>query len=718
MQKLILNLENCYWIKKLEAVFDFSSKKSFAIYAPNWVMKTSFAKTFKDLSKNQDSKDLIFPERITTRIIKDNNDINLLPEEIFVIEPYNEQFNSDKLSTLVVKKELKEKYDTIHKTIDEAKDNLLKKLKQLSWLNGRNDNIEKEIEIIFNKNFFIFIEWLESILETATKEFSTIIYSEIFNEKVLEFLKTKDFKKQIKTYIEKYNEVLSKSTYLKKEFNHYHAFTIQKNLDDNWFFKANHSVNLFNWSNDEKISTSKELEEKINKEKEKVLNNEDLQKEFEAIDKKLSNAQLRQFRDYLFDNKSILSKLENLDQFQKEIWFSYFVDQKELVDNLIKEYKKWKEEIEKIIIEAKKEQTDWEKVVKIFNDRFSIPFKLEIKNKDDVILKSEIPTIQFIFKEWEETTNQKAVERNMLLEVLSQWERRALYLLNIIFEVEARKKLNHKTLFIIDDIADSFDYKNKYAIIEYLKDISEEQNFYQIILTHNFDFYRTIESRFIGRSNCCMVIKINGKITLENASYLKPFDYFKNNLHTNNKILIASIPFIRNLTEYCWYNNEFTKLTSLLHIKSDTNNITIQDLQDIIQKVLVDKSSIQINNLTTKVIDIIFSLADELLQNITESIDLESKILLSIAIRLKAELFMIWKINDPIFVNSITKNQTIELVKKYKQVFSTELENINLLEQVNLMTPENIHLNSFMYEPILDMSNEHLKTLYSKIKDK
>jgi len=31
------------------------------------------------------------------------------------------------------------------------------------------------------------------------------------------------------------------------------------------------------------------------------------------------------------------------------------------------------------------------------------------------------------------------------------------------------------------------------------------------------------------------------------------------------------------------------------------------------------------------------------------------------------------------------------------------------------MTPENIHLNSFMYEPILDMSNEYLKQLYSDV---
>ena len=31
------------------------------------------------------------------------------------------------------------------------------------------------------------------------------------------------------------------------------------------------------------------------------------------------------------------------------------------------------------------------------------------------------------------------------------------------------------------------------------------------------------------------------------------------------------------------------------------------------------------------------------------------------------------------------------------------------------MTPENIHINSFMYEPILDISNQHLKQLYKKI---
>ena len=31
------------------------------------------------------------------------------------------------------------------------------------------------------------------------------------------------------------------------------------------------------------------------------------------------------------------------------------------------------------------------------------------------------------------------------------------------------------------------------------------------------------------------------------------------------------------------------------------------------------------------------------------------------------------------------------------------------------MTPESIHLNSFMYEPILDMSDEHLKSLLNDV---
>ena len=40
---------------------------------------------------------------------------------------------------------------------------------------------------------------------------------------------------------------------------------------------------------------------------------------------------------------------------------------------------------------------------------------------------------------------------------------------------------------------------------------------------------------------------------------------------------------------------------------------------------------------------------------------------------------------------------------------------IRAIDGVVLMTPENIHVNSFMYEPILDMSDEHLVRLLEDV---
>lgn len=76
---------------------------------------------------------------------------------------------------------------------------------------------------------------------------------------------------------------------------------------------------------------------------------------------------------------------------------------------------------------------------------------------------------------------------------------------------------------------------------------------------------------------------------------------------------------------------------------------------------------------------------------------------------------MINKINDPSKTMVLKGNKTSKLFELFKEEFSGEEGSIKILEQVNLMTPENIHLNSFMYEPILDMSDFHLKELYSNV---
>jgi hypothetical protein len=98
-----------------------------------------------------------------------------------------------------------------------------------------------------------------------------------------------------------------------------------------------------------------------------------------------------------------------------------------------------------------------------------------------------------------------------------------------------------------------------------------------------------------------------------------------------------------------------------------------------------------------------------------ESINFENKIVLSIAIRLAAEKFMVDKIADAVFWKGLGEYQTQKLLTKFKDKFPNEPETIKTLNSVILMTPENIHLNAFMYEPILDMSDAHLKKLYQEI---
>ena len=61
------------------------------------------------------------------------------------------------------------------------------------------------------------------------------------------------------------------------------------------------------------------------------------------------------------------------------------------------------------------------------------------------------------------------------LDVLSQGEKRALYLLNILFDIKKLESTDGQVLLVIDDIADSFDYKNKYAIVEYLYELSQKK---------------------------------------------------------------------------------------------------------------------------------------------------------------------------------------------------------------------------------------------------
>lgn len=717
MNKLNIDLENCYGIKKLKAEFDFSTGKVFAIYAPNGVMKSSLAQTFNDISDGTTSKDRIFPARTCIRKITDEKGVELPKESVLVIRPYDEVFgHSEKTSTLLVDSALRKEYEQLHMAIDASKNLFLKALKEQS---GSKKNLEKEISSAFTKSedeFFIaLVRIKDELLAQKDAPFANISYDRIFDEKVLAFLGTKDFRTAIREYIQKYNELLASSTYFKKgTFNYYNAATIAKSLADNGFFDANHTVSL-NAETKTEIASEKELEALILKEKDGISNDKELKKKFADIEKQINkNINLRDFDAYLQQNDDILPRLENIEQFKEELWKSYLKARIDAYKDLIEKYQAAEQRKKEIEAEAKKQSTQWESVIQIFNNRFFVPFKLTAKNRTAVILgQDSLLTLGFTFEDGVDTA---PVERAALLQVLSTGEKKALYVLNIIFEIEARKKAQQQTVFVVDDIADSFDYKNKYAIVEYLKEISEEPCFRQLILTHNFDFFRIINSRFVSYSNCLMAFKTANGLTLEKAAGIKNVfvNDWKPNFFTDSKKKIASIPFIRNIIEYTKgeQDPDFAKLTSLLHWKNNSAGITLGDLDTIYNSVFGGTGASA--DPGQPVLDLITQEAEECLKA-GEGVNFENKIVLSIAIRIAAEQFMIRKINDANFVAKIDTNQTFKLFARFKKLFSGDTGTLEVIQRVILMTPESIHLNSFMYEPILDMSDEHLKRLHQDV---
>lgn len=711
-------MAHCYGIPYLEHEFDFSNNNMpVVLYAPNGMMKTSLAKSIHDYIDGKEPSDKVFPEKDSSFEIVDESGSTLSAESIFVIDSINEKYQSNRISMLLASENLKSQYDEIFEVIGRKREAILKKLK-------KHSGVSKDIDEVFSRDFgtpkgdfLTALARLEREVRAGKySEFGDIKYQIIFNDKVESFISDPDFKNLIEKYTTVYERILDNSKYFKKGvFNHSNAETIAKNLKANGWFDGGHTVRLNAESEGHEITTDEELADAIEQEKEAILSDDTLKTMFDKVDKALSNAELKSFRDYLIENPSLVSELSDIAYLKTKLWIGYLAKISDDFFDLIQTYDESEEKLKDIISQAEAEQTRWESVIEIFNKRFSVPFSVRIENKGDAVLNLSSPQIVFYFND-ENGDPVKKVDRSLLDTVLSNGEKRALYILNIIFEVEARQKGEIETLFIIDDIADSFDYKNKYAIVEYLWGMKECSLFHLLIMTHNFDFYRTVRGRLsIYGGNKLLASRLGTDIKVAKDELGEsPFSFWKENLD-RIEYLIASIPFVRNLAEYTGNHDAYDTLTAVLHIKPDSSNISISDLKSVFQDILSDGSADSVADDNGAILDKIFATCATIIDTDLEGIQLEEKIVLSIGIRLKAEKLLIDKINDQSYVDSIQKHQTSKLIRKYSRNGNADENIIKIMNKVSLMTPENIHLNSFMFEPILDMSMHHLKTLYQEI---
>ena len=728
MSNIYVELENCYGIQNFKYTFEFDAdrNKAYLIYASNGVMKTSFANTIKDICDGNDSKDCFYPTRKTSRTVKKDNSsgTDLLANEIMVIEPYAEQYKSDNVNILLANEDLKIEYETIHKEINKRMKDVISSLNSFS---GKR-NSEEILATDFDYSPDNYLECLEKIYtensEAERIDYSTFKYKDLFNSDSEKILTQDVVIRELDLYMQEYKRLVSESKIFRDCFNHNNAEEVLKSLVKEGFFTADHKIMLAD--SDTSISED-EFKMIIMNEKNRILNSELVEK-FNKIDELISpNAGGKALRNLIFENKDIIPELVDSKSFKQKIWISYLFKKEPEFKDAILNYRSNIKRLEEIASKANEDESKWNEVVLQFNERFSnMPFRLQIENRNDVVLKSKLPSISFMYKDRDQETR---VQESDLLLHLSSGEKKALYLLNIIFEIQARIELGIPTFLIIDDIADSFDYRNKYAIIEYIKDIVDTELLMPIILTHNFDFYRTVAGRVGIKPTSKFVLKSGEEIILEQGQYFENvFNCWRTSVYDNDEVFISSIAFIRNLAEYrngsdC---DTYLNLTSLLHYKKFAigGAMATADIKnsDLI-KWYGDEWGRETANFkqdpTQRAIDLILETADNIEKNPVNTIEIEKKIAMSIAIRLKAEIYMIDRINDDSKVGAIPGNQTRGLkdLILFDKADTSDIKRREIIERVLITTSENIHINSFMYEPIVDMALEELVKLYRDINE-
>lgn len=131
-------------------------------------------------------------------------------------------------------------------------------------------------------------------------------------------------------------------------------------------------------------------------------------------------------------------------------------------------------------------------------------------------------------------------------------------------------------------------------------------------------------------------------------------------------------------------------------MKKDTKDIQIQDISKIFDSVFgAERKKKKIEEYNSKLyFETIYNIAEKIYNDKDRNrIELQNKIIFSIVIRLKSEEWMLNKLNQEF---RSTNNQTRELYDATKKELSDDEKRI--IQKVLMITPENIHINSFMFQ--------------------
>ena len=531
----------------------------------------------------------------------------------------------------------------------------------------------------------------------------------------------------IEEYASAISSMLNDVHYLSEGFSYRDLNALRDAVKNTTFFDEGHYVTFHDKATGQEIrcDTLTALNDLVEREIRRVFESDDVQSKFESVSKAIGKSKASQeLIKFLGKHPLVLAKMSSPRDVERDFYVRVIRDSLDLAEEVVRSYDSTKEELRRIRSKINAESSEWEKAIGIFKARFSVPFDLEVTNRADVVLGDAVPALVFRHEG-------EAVERDALFECLSNGEKNAMFLLHVIFEIERIGWTDGKMQYLFfDDPVDSFDYKNKYGFVEYLRDFAERDTARVVVLTHNYDFLRAVSSRLgttFMRSDVYLCEDVgNHRLSLKQVHYLgaNVLTRWRGKVAEGDRVAtVAAIPFVRELCEIKEgrASDGYRLISDSLHGRTGGELVKLSSLYNLFDDYLGVMPSID----DAPVQDLCVQVCQEIVRrnHLEDGALLEGKVVLSMGIRILAErkLVGLWNAASP---GGEPPRQYGILWRRIKDVGGQRLESLgvdpsrrNLFERVALVTPANIHVNSFMYEPLIDTSEWQLIELFKDCLD-
>lgn len=749
MKIIQIEIKNGYGIVDFNHTFEYEDSKNgsychfYGLYAQNGTMKSSFAKTLLNYSEGRAVSDEIY--QISGKCIVSG----IESKDILSYPSYDGRvYLSENATYLVANQEAKNVYTEASKDVIEAFNKLKSKVSVVT--KTKDDDSEAVIEDYYRR--FVSKEQADSVtlpavitllkanlpeIKQGKIQFCDISLNVFNSYNFKKFITKKEYRGLFDRLVKAYDEMRTSPTYYREGFDSSSAHTLIKALEKSKYFNAKHEVVLKDGEDKrtKNINNKEELENYLKTDFDRIIERyPDLKPALNQLIADFSVGTNGEARRIIEDKsrRDILLFMGDENRFYKNMWFGYLSGCIEEIENLLKVNDESKSKIEEALKKADDADTEWQDVKDVFNDRFSsLPYRIDIVNKKDAIVEDLIsPIFEFKFRNprnpsmpYKERPDNSG-QLSMLGRVLSNGERKALYLLNIIFDVKKKLKDGVDTLLVLDDVVESFDYRNKYAFFEYLQELaSQNSNLYIISLTHNFDFFRLVYEKLYPKNEKQFRLVVSDEknnLSAEEMFDPRVFGNYKKDASRDKSAWVTMIPFARNIIEFQYdkSHNDYKELTKALHTLS--NDMTVGDIQQHLQSI-VSVTDTPFNE-SLNIHEVIVRYAKEVATNTSDGFSLKDNLVLAIGTRLCIERYIISKISETDYRNAVNKecDLTRKLLILYSNNYSEPKKQI-LLKMFNkaaAIVDGTIHINSFMYEPLVDIGTWEMKKMFNEIYDK